>query len=233
MPTRIFTLQAAHLSDSLIFWEPKPLGQTGFPAWDQKQLNNYGRIATVGAAECARDDHYYDAITTTYQLYARTGTLTHLVNARRWALHHRRDQVHLSGPDVGHGRCPGGYLNNTRYTFPQGLIQDFFMFGDEEARNVSALIVDNFYMPHEASWYYKAPTAAKLADFLKVIDDPASQPVYVHCVGGRHRTGVMTAVYRMTRHGWAADRAFREMKEYDFGADFLHPEFKTVRVRIR
>jgi tyrosine-protein phosphatase SIW14 len=73
---------------------------------------------------------------------------------------------------------------------------------------------------------HEPPTAAQLADFLKVIDDPASQPVYVHCVGGRHRTGVMTAVYRMTRHGWAADRAFREMKEYDFGADFLHPEFK-------
>lgn len=157
VPTRIFTLPASHLSDSLIFWEQKPLGQTGFPAWDQKQLNNYSRIATVGTAECARDDHYYDAITTTYQLYGRTGTLTHLVNARRWALHHRRDQVHLSGASVGHGRCPGGYLNNTRYTFPQGLIQDFFMFGDEEARNVSALIVDNFYMPHEASWYYKAP----------------------------------------------------------------------------
>ena len=40
--------------------------------------------ATVGTAACAREDHYYDAITTTYQLYARTGTLTHLVNARRW-----------------------------------------------------------------------------------------------------------------------------------------------------
>jgi hypothetical protein len=83
VPTRIFTLPAGHLSDSLIFWEQKPLGQTGFPAWDQKQLNNYSRIATVGTAECARDDHYYDAITTTYQLYARTGTLTHLESCPR------------------------------------------------------------------------------------------------------------------------------------------------------
>jgi hypothetical protein len=48
-------------------------------------------------------------------------------------------------------------LNNTRYTFPEGLIQDFFMFGDEESRNVSAIVVDNFYMPHADSWYYKAP----------------------------------------------------------------------------
>jgi hypothetical protein len=157
VPTRIFTLSAAYLSDSLVVGEQTPLGQSGFPAWDQKQLTDYTRIATVGTAACVRDDQYYDAITTTYQLYARTGTLTHLVNARRWALHHRRDQIYLSGASIGHPRCAGGYLNNTRYTFPQGLIQDFFMFGDEEARNVSAIVVDNFYMPHADTWYYKAP----------------------------------------------------------------------------
>jgi hypothetical protein len=155
LPTRIFTLSAAYLSDSLIVGEQTPLGQSGFPAWDQKQVAEYTKIATVGIAACANDDQYYDATTTTYQLYARTGTLAYLVNARRWALHHRRDQIYLSGANIGHGRCAG--VNNTRYTFPEGLIQDFFMFGDEEARNVSALIVDNFYMTHADSSYYKAP----------------------------------------------------------------------------
>ena len=48
----------------------------------------------------------------------------------------------------------------------------------------------------------------------------------MHCVGGRHRTGVMTASYRMTNAGWTAEQAFNEMKQYKFGADFLHPEFK-------
>ncbi len=70
-----------------------------------------------------------------------------------------------------------------------------------------------------------APTTAQLEQFLKIVNDPVSQPVYVHCVGGRHRTGVMTAAYRIT-HGWSADQAFKEMKQYKFGADFLHPEFK-------
>jgi len=73
---------------------------------------------------------------------------------------------------------------------------------------------------------HEAPTAAQLAKFLSIVNDPASQPVYVHCVGGRHRTGVMTAAYRMTEDGWTADRAFSEMKQYKFGADFLHSEFK-------
>ena len=70
------------------------------------------------------------------------------------------------------------------------------------------------------------PTSAQLAEFLKIVNDPAQQPVYVHCVGGKHRTGVMTAIYRMTSEGWTGARAFEEMKQYKFGADFLHPEFK-------
>jgi tyrosine-protein phosphatase SIW14 len=70
------------------------------------------------------------------------------------------------------------------------------------------------------------PTSAQIKQFLSLVEDPANQPVYVHCVGGKHRTGVMTAVYRMTEDGWNSDQAFKEMKQYKFGADFMHPEFK-------
>ncbi len=73
----------------------------------------------------------------------------------------------------------------------------------------------------------ETPPSSTVAQFLQIVDDPANQPVYVHCQGGRHRTGVMTAVYRMTNDGWSADQAFAEMKKYKFGADFLHPEFKS------
>ena len=72
----------------------------------------------------------------------------------------------------------------------------------------------------------KAPTSQQLETFLAVVNDPASQPVYVHCVGGRHRTGVMTAVYRMQRDGISGAEAFNEMKRFKYGPDFLHPEFK-------
>jgi protein tyrosine/serine phosphatase len=72
-----------------------------------------------------------------------------------------------------------------------------------------------------------APSAANIEKFLALVNDPANQPVYVHCMGGRHRTGAMTAVYRMTQQGWDATRAFAEMKQYKFGADFLHPQLKA------
>jgi len=70
------------------------------------------------------------------------------------------------------------------------------------------------------------PTQEQIKQFLSLATGPATQPVYVHCVGGKHRTGVMTAVYRMTLNGWSADQAFKEMKQYKFGWEMLHPEFK-------
>lgn len=77
------------------------------------------------------------------------------------------------------------------------------------------------------------PTEKQVAEFLAIVNDPAQQPVYVHCAGGRHRTGVMTAVYRMTKEGWTGERAFKEMKTYNYGPDFLHPEFKKFVYKYR
>jgi len=70
------------------------------------------------------------------------------------------------------------------------------------------------------------PSDAAVVQFLKLVNDPASQPVYVHCQGGRHRTGVMTAVYRMTKDGWNAERAYQEMKQYRFEGFPGHPALK-------
>ena len=74
---------------------------------------------------------------------------------------------------------------------------------------------------------HAVPSPQIVAQFMSLVTNPANQPVYVHCIGGRHRTGVMTAIYRMTADGWNAARAFDEMKKFKFGATFLHPEFKA------
>jgi protein tyrosine/serine phosphatase len=70
------------------------------------------------------------------------------------------------------------------------------------------------------------PTEDEIALFMSIAGDPKDGAVYVHCVGGRHRTGVMTAIYRMTKDGLTGEQAFREMKQHKYGPDFLHPEFK-------
>src|SRR4029079_2885558 len=46
------------------------------------------------------------------------------------------------------------------------------------------------------------PRDEQIAQFLKLVDAPATGHFFVHCAGRRHRTGVMGAVYRMTHDGW-------------------------------
>ena len=52
--------------------------------------------------------------------------------------------------------------------------------------------------------------------FLKLVNDAANWPVFVHCKAGKHRTGEMTAIYRVTHDSWTADQAYEEMKRYKF-----------------
>jgi protein tyrosine/serine phosphatase len=63
--------------------------------------------------------------------------------------------------------------------------------------------------------------------FLKLVNDPANQPVYVHCSGGRHRTGEMTAIFRINHDGWTADQAYAEMKKYHYYSLWGHGSLKT------
>jgi len=70
------------------------------------------------------------------------------------------------------------------------------------------------------------PQAGASTRFLEVVNNQANWPVYVHCAGGRHRTGVMTAVYRMSVDGWNIEQAYREMKQFDFYASWGHGCYK-------
>lgn len=100
----------------------------------------------------------------------------------------------------------------------------------DEARLVEAAGMKFYRIPMTT---HVPPTPEQLALFLKIVNDPAQQPVYVHCKGGKHRTGVMTAVYRMEQDNWTSSQAFEEMKRYRFGMDFLHPEFKRFVYNYR
>jgi tyrosine-protein phosphatase SIW14 len=66
----------------------------------------------------------------------------------------------------------------------------------------------------------KYPTAESIDTFLKLVNDPSTGIVYVHCKGGKHRTGVTGAVYRFTKYGWDYDKTYQEMLNYDFYTSF-------------
>jgi len=60
------------------------------------------------------------------------------------------------------------------------------------------------------------PTDEQVKTFFDVVLDPAQQPVYMHCMGGKDRTGTLGAVYRMEMDGWTNGEAIEEMQAFGF-----------------
>ena len=92
-----------------------------------------------------------------------------------------------------------------------------------EKQNVEALGMKYVNIPMSDKDY---PASEKIEQFLKLVDDPATGKFFVHCAGGRHRTGVMGAVYRFNRYNWNYDQVYAEMKKYDFYSRWGHGDMK-------
>lgn len=58
---------------------------------------------------------------------------------------------------------------------------------------------------------------AGVDNFLEIMDNPDNYPVLLHCRAGLHRTGVLTAIYRMEYNGWTEAQAWRELRRMGFG----------------
>ena len=92
-----------------------------------------------------------------------------------------------------------------------------------EKTNAEALGMRYVNIPMIAKKY---PESSQVQQFLKLIDDPSTGKFFVHCAGGRHRTGVMGAVYRFNHYNWNFDQVYSEMKKYDFYTRWGHGDFK-------
>ncbi len=68
------------------------------------------------------------------------------------------------------------------------------------------------------------PDFSQIDRALELINDPANQPVFVHCKHGEDRTGTVIACYRMTRENWTDEQAITEAKIY--GMSFVQISMK-------
>ena len=125
-------------------------------------------------------------------------------------------------PDYYRGAQPRGRDYADLAALGVKTVIDLTRDGDRQESSFAQAVGMKFYRIPMTT--HETPSAEKVAQFLKLVNDPANQPVYVHCQGGRHRTGVMTAVHRISHDHWTADQAFAEMKKYNYGPDFLHLE---------
>lgn len=75
-----------------------------------------------------------------------------------------------------------------------------------------------------------APTYDQAREFFRVVDDPANQPVLLHCYHGADRTGAFVALYRINRQGWSTEEAIREMTG---GGYRFHTMWKSLADWVR
>jgi protein tyrosine/serine phosphatase len=94
---------------------------------------------------------------------------------------------------------------------------------DYEKREAEAAGMRYVNIPMSDTTY---PQSAAIEQFLKLVDEPSTGKFYVHCAGGRHRTGVIGAVYRFNHYNWNYDQVYAEMKKYDFYTRWGHGEMK-------
>ena len=71
-----------------------------------------------------------------------------------------------------------------------------------------------------------SPSMDQINEFLKVVNAPETGKFFVHCAGGRHRTGVVGAVYRFNVDGWNLEQALAEMDRYEFNSGYGHSKQK-------
>jgi len=93
-----------------------------------------------------------------------------------------------------------------------------------EKRSVESLGMRYVNIPMSDSSY---PKQESIDSFLKLLNEPGTGIMFIHCAGGRHRTGVIGAVYRFNVNHWTYDQAYSEMKDYDFYTRFGHGDLKT------
>lgn len=104
-----------------------------------------------------------------------------------------------------------------RPTLKRGMYDPGRPNGRQEGQFVRQLGARYLEWPQgqEACWPW--PTPWMFEEFFRVLDDPANRPVVVHCMGGRHRTGTLAALFRLEYDRWPVEKALDEMYGFQFG----------------
>lgn len=69
----------------------------------------------------------------------------------------------------------------------------------------------------------KAPTQEQVDKFTSTVEKGKAEnkPVFVHCAHGSDRTGCMVGIWRVQEDGFTYKEAYKEMRKYYFGPQFL------------
>lgn len=87
--------------------------------------------------------------------------------------------------------------------------------GQKINKTVKQLKMNHVIIPIEPSSLIDDYIKYLSRNIVSLLDN--NQPVFVHCMLGKDRTGLALAIYRVKKHGWTVNDAIAEAKRYGYG----------------
>ena len=85
-----------------------------------------------------------------------------------------------------------------------------------ESRICDSLDIQYFHMPMDGR---EVPDTADLNNILRIIENQQNQPIMYHCLGGKDRTGIVTAIYRLKNYDVSFEEVHKEMLMYGYNEE--------------
>ncbi|MFH1856019.1 MAG: dual specificity protein phosphatase family protein [Candidatus Omnitrophota bacterium] len=79
----------------------------------------------------------------------------------------------------------------------------------------------NFSLPDN-----KVPSDEQIAEFLRIVTNEKSYPIYVHCDLGTSQTNMLIAAYRVMVENWEVEKAYEEARKFYFSSPLPASELK-------
>ncbi|OGS36399.1 MAG: hypothetical protein A2506_13125 [Elusimicrobia bacterium RIFOXYD12_FULL_66_9] len=94
---------------------------------------------------------------------------------------------------------------------------------DEEAVKLGMTVVDASGPPSDLSNVFGAPKPGRIRLAVATLQDERLRPVYVHCLHGQDRTGLIVGLFRVLHDGYTKKAAYAEMRRHGF-----HPALRGL-----
>jgi protein tyrosine/serine phosphatase len=85
-----------------------------------------------------------------------------------------------------------------------------------ESRICDSLGIQYFHISMDGR---DVPDTAHLNNILRIIENQQNQPVMYHCLGGKDRTGIVTAIYRLKNSDISFEEVHKEMLMYGYNEE--------------
>ena len=99
-----------------------------------------------------------------------------------------------------------------------GIKTDLNLNNDEaqnDEEEAAAAAVGIRYIARPMSGFF-APRDSEVDEILSILADKSNYPIYVHCLHGQDRTGLIVGLFRVFNQNWAPTAAYDEMLQYNF-----------------